>query len=1063
MTHRAGEEFTLIKLSDINKNTGAGSTDAPFLPFLETYIDPKSRQLLDHPDTEKILSDMYKNRDAIGFFDSLHDFKSDFFDCQSQIKGNSDIYSYKKFMFTFLLKGGYPNLFGLTNLLIQDKYSYLNRLPRPLNQDNLENYFSIGNIFDIIKKNTGKGKMYVLPQTRIPKTPSHKLAIYNKLKEFFASYRDSAFGNTIKLVVDMQLNLFDIIQTSRGSNRDFSILYTAETITDPAPKTKASKLDTIFGCENWCIESLTRSRMYDPVADSINGNVGIDFTNVQLSHTDDLEKADFSVDATYKYNNSASTSLKVRVVMNQKANTIQNIKNKINAFIKNLTSASTFTSTMFSKVISKPPKRVDFYKDFNTKIQSDITDNYLKEYTIDYARKRLGDTLQGRVCLLDKLGNLRFKNVTKNGKKFTLGSDEKIATTGAVLVTHDRMLFSYAVINNIPTILDLQEHMIVFVPTQSSRGGGEEEPLVEDEPLVAEEQMGGNIYNFSDMADSIFDNVDDLIRFMYFFQYQGADLNNAGQLLDNVNTALRQKTLGYAYVGEYDLNCLVIAPISEIDGELTTIHDYVVRTSPRLAENDPTYFELRNNPTFLYIKLNDDNYIKVTRTNVPSIIIIAKLNGSTEKSYTWSKRDIELRLGVNSTPGVGVISKLESQTGSIDEDINHAKFDDFELYIENPKHTIVSLFKRVVGVSVIGLGIFAAGLGMAATGVVAGPVALATAGVSSYYAPEATTKLGSFVASKITGSRGGGPNDAPFFQLILQSKFESLNEPKNLLPNNITVLYFLFNLLQTYETSFISYQEGIDTFYTKIDESCILSDMIGVTNLIPHNIEFYVFLKLILQDYSENNIKNINYALFEYYLYIFKTFYNVYDQFQSIKSYLLNVNYNIETSEDIIRNISENNAKSLKYFQSVLRRADEISTNIISKNYDATQEGNFDIIHKNANDYSLKLRGFMDMKGEFMVKTYDIIESMAAKGLLLQYTEKAELEGVGSSTSEYKTSTPDDIIDRQEIAVSNYGGKKASMRKNRRKIKKSRKFRKHGSKKTLKNNRKRRRKTTKKY
>jgi hypothetical protein len=154
----------------------------------------------------------------------------------------------------------------------------------------------------------------------------------------------------------------------------------------------------------------------------------------------------------------------------------------------------------------------------------------------------------------------------------------------------------------------------------------------------------------------------------------------------------------------------------------------------------------------------------------------------------------------------------------------------------------------------------------------------------------------------------------------------------------------------------------------------------------------------------------------------------------------------------------------LKYFQSVLLRADKISKTIIIQNYDATQEGNFNIIHKNADDYSLKLRGFMDMKGEFMVKTYNIIKSMASKGLLLQYTEKTEIEGVSSfddSTSDYKTSTPDDITPMRKIAA--YGGKKMSIRKNRRKIKKTKKHgsKKYGNKKTLKKHKKITRKTYK--
>jgi hypothetical protein len=1081
MTHRAGEDFTLISLSDIQSSqvVVAGAPQPayyPFLPFKDTFIDANTIQLLTNGSVD-IFQGMYNDRNAIGFFDSLHDFKSDFFDCQAQIKGDQSQYSYKKFMFTFLLKGGYVRLFDRPQLVIQDKYSYLNRLPRPLNQDNLENYFSIGNILDTIR-DSRKGQMYILPQTRIPREASHKLSIYNKLKGFFAGYRDPTFNNTIKLVVDMQLNLFDIIKTSRGEDSDFSILYTAETITDPAPKTKAKKLYDIFGAGNWYIESLPGTRMYDPVADEINGNVGVNFTNIRITDPVNLENAEFSVTTTYKYDNDPSKALVVPVKMNQKENTIQNIKNNINRFIKGVTGAAgvagsavrnTFTSSMFSKVTSRPSQRVEFYTDFNDQIQRDGTNDFLQEYTIDYARKRLGDTLQGRVCLIDKLSTLAFKNVMNVGK--TLGGVIGQVTRAAVLVTHDRMLFSYAVINDIPTILDLQEHMIVFVPTHNpdkhgslapQGGGGEEKPLLlknslleQEDPLQQEEvliQKGGNIYDTDTMSESILNNVDDLIRFLYFFADRRTVINREfPSFIENVNTGLFNKTLEYAYVGEYETNCLIIAPTS---GELQIILAATNVTSPKYNLRSG----IKQSPKFLHIKLDNDNFVEVEIYDDNTRLIMDqsknKLRG-TNFGYSWNKGDIQNLLGKST--GTGIIGNLQSQTGSNEEDINSEKFNEFN--ITEPEPVVLTWVQRIMQIGLYGL------LG---TAVVAGTTQYLT-GSNPYIATGTAIAAASalVVPEAITGlkrKRGGGPNDMPFFQLVLQTKFELLNNPKNLLPNNITVLYYLFNLLQTYETSFIGYQEGIDTFYTKIDESCILSDMIGVTNLIPHNIEFYVFLKLILEDYSEKNVTTINYALFEYYLYMFKNFYNTYDQFQSIKSYLLNVNYTIETSEDIIRDISKNNTKSLKYFQSVLLRADKISKTIIIQNYDATQEGNFNIIHKNADDYSLKLRGFMDMKGEFMVKTYNIIKSMASKGLLLQYTEKTEIEGVSSfddSTSDYKTSTPDDITPMRKIAA--YGGKKTSIRKNRRKIKKTKKHgsKKYGNKKTLKKHKKITRKTYK--
>jgi hypothetical protein len=50
------------------------------------------------------------------------------------------------------------------------------------------------------------------------------------------------------------MNFYEIVSTCRlkekDADSDFSVLYTAETITDPAPKSKAKNLDTYFGSQN---------------------------------------------------------------------------------------------------------------------------------------------------------------------------------------------------------------------------------------------------------------------------------------------------------------------------------------------------------------------------------------------------------------------------------------------------------------------------------------------------------------------------------------------------------------------------------------------------------------------------------------------------------------------------------------------------------------------------------------------------------------------------------------------------------------------------------------------
>jgi hypothetical protein len=484
MTHRAGEPFTIkslrvideiFKTNDRINSTARGNVIGKFYEFITDYIDASTISKLENGENDRfgsliIPKDLYKQVDAIGFFDSLHDFKSDFMDCQGNIRGKNDIlWNYKKFCFTFLLHGGYPDLITKYNLLIQTKYSYLNRIPRPLNQDNLENYFSIGNIYDIVKQQSNErtGDFYILPNTR---ENGINTEIYNNLITMFGKYKDPNFDNKIKLIVDFQLNLFEIIKVGRAQEdkkNEFCILYTAETITDPAPKATANTINDYFGFENWYIEHLDENteREYNATNDDVKGNVDVVFKNIQISDPTNLDKAKFKVNVKYGIQTA------VDVIMNAKANTIQTIKNLIRKTIE-LFPTNTDVFDYYGESIQN---REIFYNRFNT---STLTEKdaieYKDKYTVYYARKRLGDTLQGRVCKKDKQILLKFGRVTKNGKKYGISNDNiidlgnKDDITDAVLVTHDRMLFSYAIKQIVPTILDLKDHMIVFIPKQQT-------------------------------------------------------------------------------------------------------------------------------------------------------------------------------------------------------------------------------------------------------------------------------------------------------------------------------------------------------------------------------------------------------------------------------------------------------------------------------------------------------------------------------------------------------------------------------------------------------------------
>jgi hypothetical protein len=502
-------------------------------------------------------------------------------------------------------------------------------------------------------------------------------------------------------------------------------------------------------------------------------------------------------------------------------------------------------------------------------------------------------------------------------------------------------------------------------------------------------------------------NVDDLIRFLYFYNDGRTYLvtqDKFKNFIKNVNEKLKTNALKYAYLGEYIDNTLVIAPTGELDTIITGMtREVESRYSARIAGSSPEYYALRQNPVIIHIKIDANNFIIIKKEILmpgsgPKFIIEPnniKLEGI---AYTGSGNHFTL---------AEIKGKLAS-IGHFDEE------------------DIITIDNNAADSRVL--------------------ISLLSGGASHL------TNVPAF------GGGGGEPSNVPLYESVLTADFNKLNDPKNLFQNNVTVIYFLFNLLRSYELSFITYQEGIESFYTKIDESCVLSDMIGVTNWIPHNIEFYVFLKLILQDYSEKNVNTVNYALFEYYLYLLKSVNNIYYRFQDVKSYLLKTNYEIPFTPEIQSSITTTNMQSLQYFNSVCKRAMQISQNIITQNYNASQSDNLDIIYKNVDDYGLKLCGFTEMKTEFINKTIDIVSSMMSKGLLLKY-ENVNKEGT-SSQDDYANpdaNMPDaagiqpntgimqgPMQVNQPTSIAAYGGKKVltSLRKKRRNKNNSKKRRK---------------------
>jgi hypothetical protein len=955
---------------------------------------------------------LYRYIEAVGFFDSLHDFGLEVCDSEGDIKGKK--YLLKKFMFTFLLQGGYPELkqhFMLNHddfTTFQSYYSYFKNFPRSLNEIGLENYFAIGNIYNTIINKTGTNvQIKIINKTKLLKNDTKSIArqtdIYNYLAEFFNEYKDDAFGDKIKLIMDFQSNLNDIMANNNKTGRNFCLLYTAETITDSAPKSKAKSIDDVFGYQNWYIEKLNpdNKRKHNGTDDTIKGNITVEYNNISLSNPQDLQDSNYSVNLTYYYDDERIKIKTETVTMNNKQTCKGSIINSITNFINNIfkTNDKLLIGKNYVDSITKKSNINDrnvFYTAFDSLIVDlmdlEVQQNPFIEYALNYAIKRLGDTLQGKVCQEHILKNMKFLGVILDKKKIVISDQEITPTKGAVLVTHDRMLFAYAIINKIPVILDSIDHMIIYKPDLQElisvqnlqTTGGKPTKNKIGNLLPNTIQKGGNL---GDIISSIQTNISSFMHFVMLRKLgnsrQDSDfgLKNISKLLENVNIILYNKiedsddnndVLRIEYITKYEYDVLIIGDndrITAVTGKLDTEDKVVGRRDLR---NTRTSEYLNMVSTWIDIYIDDENYLLVYRDLI-DLTLKLEFKYNNKKTESTGNESREGKIPITTFSNKDIRDFLSKS-----DDKNYHTMMEYIYTIDNYGEMLSDIIGT--GVDIISI--------------------------------ETVQKEPFYEIEHIEG--GGGPNDIPLYEKILDGNFDILNNTDMLLQNNITVLTFLHQLLCDYEISFINYEEGIDTFYCKIDESIQLSYTIGLYNFMPRDIEFYVFLKFLIRDYNTETITTINFALFEYYLYIYKNDNNIYYRFQTIKSYLLDNFYEVSMTEEIKAQLtSEPNIATYEYFEKMMKEVTDTSYTILQEIYSDIQQKNTDykVTYKNVDEYNLKLCGFSDLQEEFTTKTIDIIKVMVETNspLITEFVRKAQAQQT-IKEGEEETKTDDNKV-----------------------------------------------------
>jgi hypothetical protein len=312
----------------------------------------------------------------------------------------------------------------------------------------------------------------------------------------------------------------------------------------------------------------------------------------------------------------------------------------------------------------------------------------------------------------------------------------------------------------------------------------------------------------------------------------------------------------------------------------------------------------------------------------------------------------------------------------------------------------------------------------------------------------------------------GGGGRAPSITAVFRAPFEKLSSVENLSEINIAVLYSLLKILRNYETSFVNYHEGRDVFYNMIDDGFPLKMLPNI--VMASSVEVYVFVRLMLDDYTAERVKTINYGLFEYCLYSQKDKNYIYTCLQDMKDYILGTEmyYILPTETDIIP------AETQAYFADLFTRTVLLSSKIYSQTYELTNVGNYEAIYKLASDNYLTMGGFHELSEIFMSKTGEILKVLPP-GVFSKYNEPvSDLQNsskdVGMGLNLMRgTPTKTRLMTPPSPLREGRGGKTTNFKKS---IKKQRtrkltrgKKRGHGKKRTRKRGIKRRHHTKRKF
>jgi hypothetical protein len=418
--------------------------------------------------------------------DSVHDFGGTrgnnlATDALSKKRGENDFY-YDQMRLSFIQKYSFPSM---STIPIQDFsiFSYPGAAPIQRSVDDVENYCVLLAMKNSIQNDSmtfdNNFKFENLPNTGDLSTLT---SIKSSLADFFENYIDINGTTKINFIIDTPGDFTKVLKADKtDATNKFAYILTQESAHDSAkgkPTTFEPEIINQTYKGNGFVEAFLKNNQQSRTYKKGNGigdfesNFEITLNGMQYVPS---PKEHFKSNVTYSKQGFTQMSPDFDCILNSLVHptNVPQITKQVNAFTKG---SSLPVKLGTSKEL---PNINNFYSEFNEPSNNyNYVQNNQNLLDFSFTKKRAGDGLQAKVCQL-----VNSSGVEENGY---LGLPcYKLASTarGAggvdtntifmiqklVLVTIDRVLFSYCVKNKIPAVYSGTKCFLFFNPTRKEK------------------------------------------------------------------------------------------------------------------------------------------------------------------------------------------------------------------------------------------------------------------------------------------------------------------------------------------------------------------------------------------------------------------------------------------------------------------------------------------------------------------------------------------------------------------------------------------------------------------